>query len=78
MSTEVALLYDVWEGVKDQVPQKERLHTAENIVRSCDDNVDISDAENNLHDFDKVMQAAIVSHFDIGFEDENEDEDWET
>ena len=77
MSPEVALLYDVWEGVKASIPQKERLHSAENIVRSFDDNVDISDAENNLHDFDKVMQAAIVSHFDIGFDDEDEDDDWD-
>ena len=67
----------MWEGVKASIPQKERLHSAENIVRSFDDNVDNSDAENNLHDFDKVMQAAIVSHFDIGFDDEDEDDDWD-
>ena len=77
MSLEVSLLYDVWDSVKASIPQKERLHIAESIVRSFDDNVDISDAENNLHDFDKVMQAAIVSHFDIGFEEGDEDDDWE-
>ena len=29
-------------------------------------------------EFDSVMKAAVVSHFDIGFDDdEEEDEDWE-
>jgi hypothetical protein len=38
--------------------------------------VDISEAEDNINSFDSAMKAALVSHFDIGFEDED-DEDWD-
>ena len=63
---------------KAYIPKKERLNIAEILVRSFDDNVDISEVEDHLMEFDSVMKAAVVSHFDIGFDDdEEEDEDWE-
>ena len=78
MSPEVALLHDTWEGIKSYIPKKERLNIAEILVRPFDDNVDISEVEDHLMEFDSVMKAAVVSHFDIGFDDdEEEDEDWE-
>jgi len=76
MSPEVALLYDTWDSIKTYIPKKERLHVAEELVRTFDDNVDISEAEDNINSFDSAMKAALVSHFDIGFEDED-DEDWD-
>jgi len=38
--------------------------------------VDISEAEDHINTFDTAMKAALVSHFDIGFEDDEDDEDW--
>jgi len=77
MSPEVALLYEVWDNLKSTIPQKERLQVAESMVRTFDEHVDISDVENSLNEFDTVMKTAIVSHFDIGLEEEDEDEDWD-
>jgi hypothetical protein len=76
MSPEVALLLDAWDTVKSFIPAKERLHVAEELVRTFEDNVSISDAEDHINEFDTVMKAALVSHFDIGLEDED-DEEWE-
>ena len=75
MSPEVALLLDTWDTIKSQIPAKERLHVAEDLVRTFEDNVNISEAEDHLNEFDQVMKAALVSHFDIGLGDED-DEDW--
>ena len=77
MSPEVALLYEVWDNLKSTIPQKERLRVAESMVRTFDEHVDISDVENSLNEFDTIMKTAIVSHFDIGLEEEDEDEDWD-
>jgi hypothetical protein len=77
MNPEIALLIDTWDCVKSFIPAKERLHVAENIVRAFEDNLDISDAEANVNEFDSVMKAAIVSHFDIGFDEEEDVDDWD-
>lgn len=77
MSPEVALLLDAWDTVKSFIPAKERLHVAEELVRTFEDNVSISDAEDHINEFDTVMKAALVSHFDIGLDDEDDDEDWD-
>ena len=77
MSPEVALLYEVWDNLKSTIPQKERLRVAESMVRTFDEHVDISDVENSLNEFDTIMKTAIVSHFDIGLEEDEEDEDWD-
>jgi len=77
MNPEVALMYEVWDNIKSTIPQKERLQVAESMVRTFDEHVDISEVENNLNEFDTIMKTAIVSHFDIGLEEEDEDEDWE-
>ena len=74
MSPEVALLLDAWDTVKTYIPAKERVHVAEELVRTFEDNVDISEAEDHANEFDSVMKAALISHFDIGLE---EDEDWD-
>tara|TARA_Y100000389_G_scaffold92363_2_gene89062 strand:- start:1939 stop:2169 length:231 start_codon:yes stop_codon:yes gene_type:complete len=76
MSPETALLLDAWDTVKSFIPAKERLHVAEELVRTFEDNVNISEAEDHINEFDQVMKAALVSHFDIGLDDEDE-EDWD-
>jgi hypothetical protein len=75
MSPEVALLNEVWETMKGHVPQKERLHEAERLLRLFDENIDIGDIDMYKNEFDKVMKTAIVSYFDEGVEDEDEFDD---
>lgn len=75
MSPEVALLYETWDRIKAYVPKKDRVEVAEELLRTFDDNVDISEAEEHYNTFDAVMKAAIVSHFDIGLTDDEDDED---
>jgi len=77
MSPEVALLLETWDNIKSYIPKKERLNIAETLVRTFDDNVDISEVEDNIMEFDSVMKAALVSHFDLLEENDDEDEDWE-
>jgi hypothetical protein len=76
MNPETELLYNVWDSIKPYVAVKERLHVAEEIVRVFDDQLDISEVEDALNQFDSVMKAALISHFDFGLEDDDE-EDWD-
>jgi len=75
MSPELALLYDLWDKVKPYVQKKEKLHVAEEIVRAFDDNVDLEDVEENINSFDTIMKTALVSHYDLGLESEEEDDE---
>ena len=78
MNPEIELLYNIWDSVKPYVSVKERLHVAEEIVRTFDDQLDISEVEDNLNMFDSVMKAALVSHYEFGLDDDEDDEDdWE-
>lgn len=77
MNPETELLYNVWESVKPYISAKERLHVAEEIIRKFDEHVDISEVEDALNQFDSVMKAALISHFDFGLEDDEDDEDWD-
>ena len=45
MNPEVALLLETWDSIKSYLPKKERLNIAEILVRTFDDNVDISEIE---------------------------------
>ena len=76
MSPEVALLLDAWDTVKAYIPAKERVHVAEELVRTFEDNVDISEAEDHANEFDSVMKAALISYFEFGLE-ESDEEDWD-
>ena len=76
MSPEVVLLGEVWDSVKSYIPRKERLPAAEVIVRLFDENIDISDVDAYINEYDSVLKTAVVSHFDLLLEDDEED-DWE-
>ena len=78
MSPEVALLSEVWETVKGHLPQREKLQIAESLLRSFDENVDMSELDDYVNEFDKVMKAAIISYYDDGYdeEDDYDDDDW--
>lgn len=75
MNHDINFLHELWDSVKHFVPKKDKLQTAEVLVRLFDDNADIGEIEENINDFDGIMRAAIVSHFEISSHDEDEDED---
>ena len=77
MSPEVVLLGEVWDSVKSFVQKKERLQAAETLVRLFDDNVDISDVESFINEYDSVLKTAVVSHFDLLLEEDGDEDDWE-
>ena len=77
MNPDIELLYNIWDSVKPYVAVKERLHVAEEIVRVFDDQLDISEVEDNLNQFDSVMKAALISHYEFGLDNDDDEEDWD-
>jgi hypothetical protein len=79
MSPEVALLHEVWETVKLHAHKSANVDFAEALLRCFDDNSDIEDIVDDTNEFDKVMKAAIVSHFGEYDDDDTDDtdDDWE-
>lgn len=75
MSPEVALMTEVWDKVRSHIPAKERLAVAEELVRVFDENTDITEAEHELNEFDSILKAAVISHYDIGLEEDEDEED---
>lgn len=78
MSPEVALLHEVWATVKLHAPKNASVELAEALLRCFDDGSDIEDIETDINEFDKVMKAAIVSHY--GYDDDDTDDtddEWE-
>lgn len=76
MSPEVALLHEVWDSVRTHIAIKERLSEAERLLRMFEEHIDLSDIEENAHEFDKVMKAAIVSYYDEGYEEDDEQDEY--
>ena len=74
MTPEVALLHDVWEVIKSRISSKERVEVAEDIVRTFDDHIDISEVTVDINEFDRIMKTAIVSHFDEGYDEDDDNE----
>jgi hypothetical protein len=77
MSPEIALLSETWELVKTHVNSKDRLHVAETMLRLFEENIDIQDIDIYKNEFDKVMKTAIVTYFDEGVDDEDDDDEYE-
>jgi len=78
MSPEIELLYEVWDKVKAYVPKKDKIHIAEELVRVFDNTVGLDEIESELNSFDSVIKAALMSHLDLGYEeDDEEDEYWD-
>ena len=79
MSPEVALLHEVWETVKLHAPKNASVDLAEAQLRCFDDGSDIEDVVDDANEFDKIMKAAIVSHFGGYGDDDTDDtdDDWE-
>jgi hypothetical protein len=77
MSPEVALLHEVWDSVRPHIAAKERLHEAERLLRIFDEHIEMSDLNDNAHEFDKSMKAAIVNFYDEGYDEDDDSDDAE-
>ena len=80
MNHDISFLHELWDSVKHFIPKKDKLQAAEVLVRVFDDNADIGEIEENINEFDSLMRAAIVSHFEIRSVDDDEDDedgDWD-
>jgi len=76
MSPEVALLEELWASLKPYIQKKDRLEAAEMIVRTFDEHLSVDDIDVYKNEFDSVMKAAIVSHFDYLNDDDDDDDDY--
>ena len=65
MNHDVSFLHELWDSAKHFIPKKDKLQAAEVLVRVFDDNADIGEIEESINEFDGLMKAAIVSHFEI-------------
>jgi hypothetical protein len=77
MSPEVALLHEVWTTVKLHAPKNASVELAESLLRCFDDGSDIEDIVDDANEFDKIMKAAIVSHYGYDDDDDTDDTDYE-
>jgi hypothetical protein len=75
MNHDISFLHELWDSIKHFVPKKDKLQTAEQLVRVFDENADIGEIEDSLNEFDGIMRAAIVSHFEISSVDDDDDDD---
>jgi hypothetical protein len=75
MSPEISLLIEVWDKIKSHIPKKDKLFIAEDIVRLFDEHVELIDAEHELNELDGSLKAAIISHYDIGLDEEDEEDE---
>lgn len=70
-AVDTEIVFEIWEAFKPVVPAKEKLESAERLIKILDDNgfqkEDISDMVEN----DKILETA----FDRYYVDEDEDED---
>ena len=75
MNPDLIFLIELWDTMKIYVPKKDRLQAAEQLIGLSDENLDLSDIQENISMFDSAMKNAIIGHF--GVSDEDEDEDWD-
>ena len=77
MSPEVELLYETWEKVKTYVSKKDKIHVAEELVRTFENTVGLDEIESELNSFDSAMKAALTSHLDLGYEEDDDEDEYE-
>ena len=77
MNPEIQLLISIWDSMKNYVQKKDRVEAAEHLVRVFDEESDMMGVEEEAHTFDSALKAAVVGHYGLHEEDEEEMEDWD-
>jgi|TARA_B110000305_G_C19368344_1_gene603100 hypothetical protein len=75
MNPDLEFLVEVWDGMKNYIPKKDRLQAAEQIITIFDENADLAEIQDNINMFDSAMKNAIIGHF--GLDEDEDDEDWD-
>jgi hypothetical protein len=75
MNPDLEFLVEVWDGMKNYIPKKDRLQAAEQIITIFDENADLAEIQDNINMFDSAMKNAIIGHF--GLDENEDDEDWD-
>lgn len=76
MNPDLSFLIELWDGMKNYIPKKDRLQAAEHLIGVCDENLDLADIHENINMFDSAIKSAIVGHF--GFDEEDDEvEEWD-
>ena len=65
MNPDLEFLVEVWDGMKNYIPKKDRLQAAEQIITIFDENADLAEIQDNINMFDSAMKNAIIGHFEI-------------
>lgn len=76
MNPEIELLNEAWDIVKDHIPRKERVTVAEELLRSFESHIDMSEITVYQNEFDTSMKAAIIA-LNGDQDGDEESEDWE-
>lgn len=74
MNPDILLLVSVWDSLKNYVPKKDRIEAAEHLVRVFDEEADMLNIDEEVHTFDSVLKTAVIGHFGLGDEDDEDDE----
>ena len=75
MNPDLEFLVEIWDGMKNYIPKKDRLQAAEQIITIFDENADLAEIQDNINMFDSAMKNAIIGHF--GLDEDEDDEDWD-
>ena len=75
MNPDLDFLVEIWDGMKNYIPKKDRLQAAEQIITIFDENADLAEIQDNINMFDSAMKNAIIGHF--GLDEDEDDEDWD-
>jgi hypothetical protein len=74
MQNDIAIIIEVWAGMRAFIPAKDRLAAADQLVILMDEHGLIDDiAEYDGH-IDAQLSAAIKSYTDLGEDDDHDDE----
>ena len=78
MTNDACFLNEIWGAVAPHIPKKERFEIAQQLVEIFDDN-SMADGFEFETEFDGDLKAAVVAHFELDeqFEDEEEDDYYE-
>ena len=66
-------IVELWSRLKPLIGAKDRLDAADAIVAVCDDYGFIDGIEDHYAEFDRELQVAVKTHFNIEEEEEEED-----
>jgi len=69
------ILAELWETLKPYITARERMHAADEIVSFMDAHSLVDDLEVGVDSLPKELRAAVITHYDIEPEPE-EEEQW--